>query len=254
MESVPQPAQTRKALSGMELVPFTLAYAAVATSWARSAEEAVMWCEEREFRVPAQVVAGWQRDDEVRAHLLTVGDALIGYGELWLDAQEKEVELARIIIAPGVRGKGYGRILVQLLLPEAVKAGYPDIFMRVHPDNGIALRCYQRAGFVAVDASLAQAWNTGQPVSYVWLRHDGARPWPLAPRPNEDDLCNHARGRLGWQILYFADVRSFMFRAYYGHVPLMAHADHSARGGVHPAGRDRPCIREARQRQVLARS
>jgi ribosomal protein S18 acetylase RimI-like enzyme len=55
--------------------------------------------------------------------------------------------------APG--DAGHGRALVRGLLPEAVKAGYSDIFMRVHPDNDIALRRYRGAGFAAVDARLA---------------------------------------------------------------------------------------------------
>jgi len=160
----------------MELVPFAPAYAAVVASWPRSAAEAMMWCGQREFPVPARIVADWQRDEEVSAYLLMAGDALIGYGEVWLDAQDKEAELARIIIAPEARGNGRGRALVRFLLSEAVKAGYPGIFMRVHPDNDPALRCYRGAGFVVVEASLAQAWNAGQPVSYVWLRHGGAGP------------------------------------------------------------------------------
>jgi ribosomal protein S18 acetylase RimI-like enzyme len=163
-------------LTDMELLRFVPAYVAVVASWPRSPEEAVMWCGEREFPVPAQTVANWQQDDEARAYMLIADDAPIGYGELWLDAEEKEIELARIIIAPGARGKGYGRALVQLLLSEAVNVGCSDIFMRVHPDNGIALMCYRGAGFVVVDAKLAEAWNAGQPVNYVWLRHGGAEP------------------------------------------------------------------------------
>lgn len=135
-----------------------------------------MWCGEHEFPVPARRIASWQRDEETQAHILIAGDAPIGYGELWLDAQEQEAELARIIIAPGARGQGLGKALVRGLLSEAAEAGYSDIFMRVHPDNGIALRCYRGAGFVVVDAGLASARNTGQPVSYVWLRHGGPGP------------------------------------------------------------------------------
>jgi hypothetical protein len=46
--------------------------------------------------------------------------------------------------------------------------------MRVHPDNDRALSCYWGAGFVPVDAALAESWNAVQPVNYVWLRHDPA--------------------------------------------------------------------------------
>jgi ribosomal protein S18 acetylase RimI-like enzyme len=160
----------------VDLVPFASVHAAVVAGWPRSAEEAVMWCGEREFPFPAHRVADWQRDDDARAHLLMADDEPVGYGELWLDAQENEIELARIIIAPGARGKGLGRTLVRGLLSEAAQAGYSNILMRVHPANTVALRCYQGAGFVVADATRTQAWNTGQPFSYVWLCYDGAGP------------------------------------------------------------------------------
>ncbi|MER6353580.1 hypothetical protein ABT186_17490 [Streptomyces sp. NPDC001634] len=54
----------------------------------------------------------------------------------------------------------------------AVGAGLDDVFMRVHPDNDRALRCYQGAEFMPVDAGLAKSWNAAQPVDHVWLRHD----------------------------------------------------------------------------------
>jgi ribosomal protein S18 acetylase RimI-like enzyme len=129
-----------------------------------------MWCGEREFPVPQHRVAAWQREDWVQAYLLLAGDAPVGYGELWLDAEDQEAELARIIIAPAARATGHGRTLVRGLLAQAVNAGYRAVFLRVHPDNAIALRCYLGAGFVAVDARLAEERNTGQPVSYEWLR------------------------------------------------------------------------------------
>lgn len=154
----------------MALHPFTMTHAATVASWPRSAEEAAMWCGTGEFPVSVERVAGWQQEDDVQAYLLIMDDILVGYGELWLDAEENEVELARIIIAPAERGEGLGRLLVHELLSEAEKASYPEIFMRVHPDNSVALRCYQRVGFVQVEAALAKEWNAVQPVEYRWLR------------------------------------------------------------------------------------
>jgi ribosomal protein S18 acetylase RimI-like enzyme len=158
----------------VELSPFDAADAAVVASWPQSSREAAMWCGSREFPVPAQTVASCQREDDVRARVLLADDSLVGYGELWTDPAESEVELARLIVGPGQRRKGMGQVLVRRLLSEARDAGYSDIFLRVHPDNDPALRCYRRTGFMTVDAGLAAAWNVGQPVGYVWLRHDGA--------------------------------------------------------------------------------
>jgi len=160
----------------MDLVPFAPTQAGLVASWPRSAEEVVMWCGKQEFPLPVETVDAWQHSEEVRAYLLIADDVPIGYGELWLDAQEDEVELARIILAPAARGRGVGRALVLSLLSEAVKIGWSDIFMRVHPDNTVALRCYRGAGFVPVEAELAAQWNVPQPVEYVWLRHGDTHP------------------------------------------------------------------------------
>ncbi|GAA2872601.1 hypothetical protein GCM10010517_33030 [Streptosporangium fragile] len=157
----------------MNLLPFAAEYAAAVAGWPVSSREVAMWCGRQEFPMPAQIVAGWHEAEDVRSYMLVEGQDLLGYGELWFDTEEDEVELARIIVAPGTRGKGIGRELVRGLTGLAREAGYPDVFMRVHPDNDQALRCYRGAGFLPVDADLAATWNAAQPVDYVWLRHAG---------------------------------------------------------------------------------
>jgi [ribosomal protein S18]-alanine N-acetyltransferase len=153
------------------LLPYAAAHAVTVAGWAASAHEVALWCGRQEFPVDPRTIDEWQRDEDVRAHILVEGGGAVGYGELWFDAEEDEVELARIIVAPGMRGKGIGRVLVRELLAKALAAGYDDVFLRVHPDNARALRCYRGAGFVPVDAALAESWNAAQPVGYVWLRH-----------------------------------------------------------------------------------
>ncbi|MEV8585551.1 GNAT family N-acetyltransferase [Streptomyces sp. NPDC051180] len=157
-------------MTRLDLLPFTPAHAATVAGWPASADEVVLWCGRKEFPVPPETVADWQRDDDVRAHVLVEQGGVVGYGELWLDAEEDEVELARIIVAPGDRGRGLGRVLVRELLARALGTGYADVFLRVHPDNAPALGCYLGAGFTPVDADLAASWNEVQPVDYVWLR------------------------------------------------------------------------------------
>lgn len=160
----------------MQFLPFDPAHVALVGSWPRSAQEAEWWCGAGPFPVPAQTVADWQREADVRAYMLLTAGAIAAYGEVWTDAEEDEVELARIIVAPAARGNGLGRALVRGLLSEAAQTGYPGIFIRVHPANEIALRCYRGAGFEAVDPGLARTWNAGQPVMYAWLRHTGHTP------------------------------------------------------------------------------
>ncbi|MGW2271583.1 GNAT family N-acetyltransferase [Streptomyces yangpuensis] len=160
----------------MDLLPFTAAHAAAVAGWPTSADEVVRWCGRQEFPLSTRTVTEWQQDPDVRAHVLVEDGTVVGYGELWLDDEEDEVELARLIVAPDTRGKGRGRVLVRGLLARAVAAGYRDVFMRVHPDNERALRCYRGAGFMPVDPALSETWNEAQPVGYVWLQGDTETP------------------------------------------------------------------------------
>ncbi|MEV8318579.1 GNAT family N-acetyltransferase [Streptomyces sp. NPDC059900] len=158
----------------MELRPFAVATdAAIVAGWPAGADEVALWCGLRDFPVAAPVVAGWQLDEDVRGLALVEGERLLGYGEVWCDEEEDEAELARIIVPPGARGRGIGRRLVRDLAGLALRVGYTEIFMRVHPRNAAALRCYRAAGFRPVEPALAAEWNAPQPVGYVWLRHAG---------------------------------------------------------------------------------
>ncbi|MFI8232595.1 GNAT family N-acetyltransferase [Streptomyces sp. NPDC085900] len=130
----------------MDLLPFADAHAVTVAGWPTSVDEVVMWCGRKEFPVDVQTIIDWQRDDDVRAQVLVEGEKVVGYGELWFDAEEDAVELARIVIAPDRRGKGLGRVLVRGLLAHAIGVGFSDVFMRVHPDNEKALRCYRGPG------------------------------------------------------------------------------------------------------------
>jgi ribosomal protein S18 acetylase RimI-like enzyme len=154
----------------MRLHPFPADEAVTVASWCGSPEEAAMWCGHRDGLVPAEKIRSWADEDGVRPFGL-VDDAgvLLAYGELWGDDGEAEGERARRIVDPRHRGRGGGRTLVTQLADRA-RLAYPDIFMRVHPDNAAALACYARAGFVRVDAALEAEWNAPQPVDFVWLR------------------------------------------------------------------------------------
>lgn len=80
-------------------------------------------------------------------------------------------ELARIILAPDVRGKGLGPVFVRALLGPALDSGYSDVFLRVRPDNVPAIRTYERVGFLRVADELAAEWNKAQPIAYTWMQY-----------------------------------------------------------------------------------
>lgn len=154
----------------LQLRTFPGELAGVVSGWARTDEEALMWCGARAAPVSAGQVSAWGGEDGVEPFGLYQGQRLLAYGELWVDDQEAEVELARLIVDPGVRGQGLGRYLAAGLARLA-RRRHPRVFLRVHPGNAAALRCYAAAGFEPVGPDQAAAWNTGQPVSYVWLSY-----------------------------------------------------------------------------------
>jgi RimJ/RimL family protein N-acetyltransferase len=47
---------------------------------------------------------------------------------------------------------------------------YPEVFLRLRPDNAVAEACYRAAGFVRVDTETEREWNRGQPSDYKWMR------------------------------------------------------------------------------------
>jgi ribosomal protein S18 acetylase RimI-like enzyme len=92
---------------------------------------------------------------------------------VWLDDEEDEVELARIILDPALRGRGIGAELVRALLKPAVAAGHPDIFLRVRPENAVAIKTYLGVGFADVSQQEMDEWNAAQPLAYRWMRYAG---------------------------------------------------------------------------------
>src|SRR5882757_6197054 len=120
----------------MELKPFEDGHTALVASWASTAQEVALLSGRDEFPFPAELVDSWRKvADDIAAYLYFDGANPVGYGELWLDDEEDEVELARIIVAPELRGKGIGTDFVRALLQRALAAGHSDVFLRVRPDN-----------------------------------------------------------------------------------------------------------------------
>ncbi len=156
----------------MHLQTFDPVHAELVASWAVGDEVVRAWCAVEGDRVPADVVAGWSRADDVEAFLLgdDAGDP-VAYGELWLDDEEGEVELARLLVAPEHRGRGVGRALTRALSVRAHESHpeLPAVILRVRPENEQAIRCYTGAGFVAVPEDEQASWNEGQRFAYHWM-------------------------------------------------------------------------------------
>ena len=152
----------------LRLRPFPADLAGVVSGWATTDEEVLLWCGRAVAPVSAGQISAWAREEGVQPFGLYRGERLVAYGELWVDDDEAEVELARLIVDPAERRQGLGQSLATGLA-ELARSRYPQVFLRVHPDNIAARRCYAAAGFEPVEAEKAAIWNAGQPHDYVWL-------------------------------------------------------------------------------------
>jgi len=78
--------------------------------------------------------------------LLDTKGAMIGFGQTY--EKEERGHLARLIVSPGHRGKGYGRALVEKLSEKARELfSCSEFSLYVVRDNEVATRCYSKAGF-----------------------------------------------------------------------------------------------------------
>lgn len=156
-----------------ELIKPGPAHADLVASWSTSVAEAQRWCSIGEHPFDPGHIRAWWREPDVQPWLLLVDGRPVAYGEVWVDEDEGEFEIARVIIEPAWRGQGVGRRFVTLLAALGRPLGLGDCFVRVAPDNAPALAAYRGAGFVDVDPALAAEWNVLQPTQYVWLRYSG---------------------------------------------------------------------------------
>jgi ribosomal protein S18 acetylase RimI-like enzyme len=149
------------------------------------AARVVDWCADSPFSrewVPAgatdpdAVLAGWHADSDITGHLLLRDGAPVAYGELWVEADEDEVELAHLVVDPSLRREGLGRALALELVTAAGAFQKSDLFLRVRPDNEVGIGCYRSVGFVAVSPDEETAFNAGQPAAYHWMRHVASAP------------------------------------------------------------------------------
>jgi RimJ/RimL family protein N-acetyltransferase len=156
-------------------MPFDPTDAPLVASWAAGDESVVRaWIALEADAVPAEMVAGWSAADGVEAFVFAedAGGPPLAYGELWLDHEEGDLELAHLLVAPERRGQGLGRAFVRALAEQA-RQTHPElalVLLRVQPENTRAIRAYSAAGFVPVPADEQDTWNQGQREVYHWMR------------------------------------------------------------------------------------
>jgi [ribosomal protein S18]-alanine N-acetyltransferase len=120
--------------------------------------------------MPSAEVLEWWQPEYVRPWLMVDAGIPVAYGELWVDDEEDEVELARLIVTPELRGRGLGKRLTRALMSKAADTGLATTMLRVVPDNTVAIGCYLACGLEPLGADEAAVWNEGQRREWYWMR------------------------------------------------------------------------------------
>ncbi len=139
--------------------------------WIESVAEAARWAS-IDTLPTNRLLARWHAADDVVPFVWLEREPAepVAYGEIWEDRDEDEAELARIVVAPAMRGQGIGRRFVRALASEARSRGFAEIWLRVVPENAPAIAAYEAAGFRRATAAEEAAFNAGQPTEYRWFR------------------------------------------------------------------------------------
>lgn len=156
----------------LTLLPFSEDHSVEITSWPRDADELKAWAgADTEFPFRTKQFRIWHDDSETHAFVAHCNDKLVAYGEFWVDESEQEIELARIIVHPAHRNMGMGHMFVTALVTHSITYGFVNQFLRVLPQNTIAIRCYEKSGFIILPAEVQKTFNLRQPVEYVWMKY-----------------------------------------------------------------------------------
>lgn len=116
-----------------------------------------------------EVLDWWRGEDVDPWVMVDADDRPVAYGELWLDPDEDEVELARLIVAPELRRRGLGQQLTRALMAKAAATGLGLTMLRTDPDNEAAIGCYLACGFTPLGPEESAEWNVGQRREWYWM-------------------------------------------------------------------------------------
>jgi ribosomal protein S18 acetylase RimI-like enzyme len=113
----------------------------------------------------ADMYRTWLDAKDQHGYVLIKNEKVIAYGEIWVDDDENDLELAHIIVHPDYRNKGIGKTFIQLLLNQCSEMTYPWIYMRMVPENEKAMNCYKGVGFEE-DAILRHTYSS----KWIWMK------------------------------------------------------------------------------------
>ena len=120
-------------------------------SWIASPRECELWAGPRlPFPLDIATLPARIDFDEARTFALSEADQLVAFGQIVPKALRR-AHLARIIVAPAVRGCGHGERLIRLLIDEARRLSHQRVSLNVDRDNVPAIALYSKLGFREAD-------------------------------------------------------------------------------------------------------
>lgn len=136
---------------------------------------------------PTPSEAMWRSDIAPQTWLFEQDGATLGY--LYFQRLAGVGYIRHVVVAPGVRGRGIGRVMLEALAAELRAAGCVRWCLNVKPDNTAAIRLYERVGMRAAYRSAA--------MRFPWTLVEGLRapekPWTTcAIEPAEDEAIERA--------------------------------------------------------------
>lgn len=88
------------------------------------------------------------QNDVSKFKVLALGEEVIGYYDLWICADE--AHLLNVAVAAPNRRRGYGRIMLEDAMGEALRASCVRIVLEVRITNAPAISLYEKFGFKKV--------------------------------------------------------------------------------------------------------
>jgi len=150
-----------------EMRPFHPAEAETIAHWVEDPEDVWRLTGTRDLVVNADKVVSWTWETNYTFTLRSHGD-LVAYGEIVEDEVDNDVEIQHLVVAPDLRGRGYGKAMLSRLCAFlAAGRPYNEVWLRVGRDNEPGARCAQSIGFV-IDEKMSGP-------RYGWYKKDLTR-------------------------------------------------------------------------------
>lgn len=99
--------------------------------------------------------------------LLTDGNEIFGYCGIWIVVDEGHI--TNLGIDPKFQGKGYGKVMMQLVIEWARVHNICRLTLEVRVSNEIAIRLYEELGFKSAGIRPAYYEDNGEDACIMWF-------------------------------------------------------------------------------------